>query len=249
MLNDYVISRVFYFIKLINSNIGGVMIKCLIFDLDDTLYYEKTYVLEAFKEVCRYLSSKYGNNYNEVYKRCIEILSQYGRGKIFNILCEEYGFHENIKKLIEIYRNTKPKLKLYKKSNEIFDFAKKNNLKLAIITDGCSKVQWNKIKALRLEEIMDKIIVTDDYGKGYGKPHEKSYKEVINYLNLKSDECVYIGDNPNKDFIGAKKLGMKTIRIIHEQGDHIDDEVNAEFDAELTVKDFSHIIIKLKSIL
>lgn len=225
------------------------MIRCLIFDLDDTLYYEKTYVLEAFKDVCKYLSSKYNKDYAEVYKRCIEILDEHGRGKIFNILCDEYRFEENIKDLVEIYRSTKPKLELYEESKEILNFAKENNLKLGLITDGCSKVQWSKIKALNLEEIMDKIIATDDYGQGYGKPHEKSYKEIINHFNVKPKECAYIGDNPNKDFIGAKKLGMKTIRIIHENGDHIDDKVDEEYEAECTIKklnDIRSIIISYK---
>lgn len=217
------------------------MIKCLIFDLDDTLYYEKTYVLEAFKNVCEYLSFKYKKDYDEIYKRCIRILDEYGRGKIFNILCNEYGFEENIKGLVEIYRSTKPNLKLYEESEEIFNFAKENNIKLGIITDGCSKVQWNKIKALKLEEKMDKIIVTDDYGNGYGKPHEKSYKEIIECFNLASYECVYIGDNPNKDFIGAKKLGMKTIRIIHENGEHIKDEVAMKYEAECFITNLMDI--------
>ena len=53
------------------------MIKCLIWDLDDTLYYEKEYVLEAFKNVCKYLSSKYKKDYDKVYKRCIKILDEY----------------------------------------------------------------------------------------------------------------------------------------------------------------------------
>ncbi|CAI3654652.1 HAD family hydrolase [Clostridium neonatale] len=218
------------------------MIKCLIWDLDDTLYYEKEYVLEAFKNVCKYLSSKYKKDYDKVYKRCIKILDEYGRGKIFNILCDEYGFKEDIKKLVEIYRDTKPKLELYEESKEIFNFAKENNLKLGLITDGCSKVQWNKIKALNLEKIIDKIIVTDDYGYGYSKPHEKSYTEIIEYFNIKPEECVYIGDNPNKDFIGAKKLGMKTIRIIHENGDHINDKTDIEFEAELKIRKLSDIV-------
>jgi len=218
------------------------VIRCLIFDLDDTLYYEKTYVLEAFKNVCKYLSSKYKKDYDEVHKRCIEILDEYGRGKIFDILCDEYGFEEKVKDLVEIYRNTKPKLKLYEESKEIFNFAKENNIKLGLITDGCSKVQWNKIEALNLEKIMDKIIVTDDYGKGYGKPHEKSYKEIMELFKLNPCECVYIGDNPNKDFIGAKKLGMKTIRIIHKNGDHINDEVDMEYEAELIIRKLSDIL-------
>lgn len=217
------------------------MIKCLIFDLDDTLYYEKTYVLEAFKNVCKYLSSKYKKDYDEVYKRCIEILDEYGRGKIFNILCDEYGFEENIKDLVEIYRSTVSVLELYEDSKEIFHFAKENNIKLGLITDGCAKVQWNKIKALNLEKIIDKIIVTDDYGHGYGKPHEKSYKEIIEYFNLAPYEGAYIGDNPNKDFIGAKKLGIKTIRIIHDKGDHINDKVHIEYEAELIIRKLSDI--------
>ena len=130
---------------------------------------------------------------------------------------------------------------MYEESKEIFDFAKENNLKLGLITDGCSKVQWNKIKALDLEEIIDKIIVTDDYGKGYGKPHEKSYKEIMEYFKLDPCECVYIGDNPNKDFIEAKNLGMKTIRIIHEHGDHINDKIDMKYEAELIIRKLSDI--------
>ena len=168
-------------------------------------------------------------------------MDEYGRGKIFNILCDEYGFKEDIKKLVEIYRDTKPNLELYEESKEIFNFAKENNLKLGLITDGCSKVQWNKIKALNLEEIIDKIIVTDDYEHGYSKPHEKSYKEIIDYFNVKPKECVYIGDNPKKDFIGAKQLGMKTIRIIHENGDHVYEKVNIEYEAEFTIRKLSDI--------
>ena len=104
------------------------MIKCLIFDLDDTLYYEKTYVLGAFKEVCIYLSQKYCVEFEVLYKRCAEILDEYGRGRIFNILCDEFNFKEDIPYLVEVYRKSRTKLELYKESNEIIEFAKKNNL-------------------------------------------------------------------------------------------------------------------------
>ncbi len=90
-----------------------------------------------------------------------------------------------------------------------------------------------------------KIIVTDDYGVGYGKPHEKSYKEMLEYFNVEPSECIYIGDNPNKDFVRAKELGMKTIRIIHEFGDHINDEVSIDFEAELVFKKLIDILTVL----
>lgn len=217
------------------------MIKCLIFDLDDTLYYEKMYVLNAFKDVCLYLSSKYNKDYKELYKRCSEVLDEFGRGKIFDILCDEYGFQEDIEYLVEIYRKCEPKIELYEESIEIFEFAKSNDFKLALITDGCSQVQWNKIKALELEKIMDKIIVTDDYGQGYSKPHERSYKDILNCFKVKAEQCIYIGDNPKKDFVGAKKLGVRTVRIIHEYGDHIEIKATKEYEAEYIIKKLTDI--------
>lgn len=208
------------------------MIKALIFDLDDTLYYEKEYVLGAFKEVAYYLGNKYKKNEEKLYTRMKEILEESGRGKIFNIICEENNFNENTKTLVDIYRNSRPKLELYKDSKEILGWAREQGYKLGIITDGCSKVQWNKIKALNLEKLVDKIIVTDDLGKEFWKPHEKSYTNMIKYLGVSQAECVYIGDNPSKDFIGAKKLGLKTIRIIRENGDHIKVLLSEEYEAD-----------------
>lgn len=221
------------------------MIKTLIFDLDDTLYYEKGYVLGAFKEVSYYLGNKYKKSEEYLYTRMIEILEESGRGKIFDIICEENNFGEDIKELVNIYRNSRPKLELYEDSKQVLEWAREQGYKLGIITDGCSKVQWNKIKALNLENFVDKIIVTDDLGKEYWKPHQKSYIIMMEYFNINKAECVYIGDNPSKDFIGAKKLGLKTIRIIRENGDHINVRLNEEYEADINITS----LLELKDLL
>lgn len=211
------------------------MIKALIFDLDDTLYYEKEYVLGAFKEVAYYLEDKYKNSGENLYERMKEILEESGRGKIFDIICEENNFTEDIRALVEIYRNSRPKLHLYEDSKQFLNWAREQGYKLGIITDGCSKVQWNKIKALNLENFVNKIIVTDDLGKEFWKPHQKSYMNMMDDFNVSKAECVYIGDNPNKDFIGAKKLGLKTIRIIRENGDHIKVLLSDDYEADINI--------------
>jgi putative hydrolase of the HAD superfamily len=217
------------------------MIKALIFDLDDTLYYEKEYVLGAFKEVAYYLGSKYEKNKEELYIRMQEILNEHGRGKIFNVICEEMSFKEDINGLVDIYRNSKPKLKLYKDSEEFLIWARKRGYKLGIITDGCSKVQWNKINSLGVQDLVDKIIATDDLGKEFWKPNIRPYLDMMHYLNINKEECIYIGDNPNKDFVGARKLGIKTIRIIREEGDHINTFLDIEYEADFNIVDFSEV--------
>lgn len=221
------------------------MIKALIFDLDDTLYYEKEYVFGALKDVAHYLGNKYGKNEEKLHSRMKGIFEELGRGKIFNIICEENNFNEDIKYLVDIYRSSKPKLEIYDDSREFLNWAKKQRYKLGIITDGCSKVQWAKIEALKVNELVDKIIVTDDLGKEFWKPHKKSYLDMISYFNINKNECVYIGDNPNKDFIGARGLGMKTIRVIRKQGDHITTFLEKEYEADLNIVN----LLELKEIL
>lgn len=217
------------------------MIKLVAFDLDDTLYNEKDFVFGAFKEVSEYLSDKYNLNSQDVYSDMINILKSHGRGKIFNIICDNYNINEDIKALVQVYRNAKPKLKLYEDSVEILNKLK-YNYKLGLITDGLAYVQWNKIKVLEVENYFDNIIVTDDLGREYWKPHIMPFQNMAEKFDFLPSECVYIGDNPNKDFYGAKKLGYKTIRLIREAGDHIHVRLDSEYEADYEISSLNEII-------
>lgn len=217
------------------------MIKLIIFDLDDTLYDEFQFVENGFKEVAKYLSNKYAIHVDELNKAMIELLNEYGRGAIFNKLCEKYNFNEEIMNLVEIYRNAKGKFKLYEDSREVLKKLR-YNYKLGIITDGKASVQWNKIKSLGIENYFDKIIVTDDFGREYWKPHEYSYKKMLEYFQCEPKEAIYIGDNPTKDFIGARKVGLYTVRIVRECGDNMKLKEEKGYEADFTINDLSELI-------
>ena len=209
------------------------MIKVIIFDLDDTLYNERTYVFAAFRNVAEYIGEKYKLDSEKIYERIIGIFYEFGRGKIFNLICEEYQIDEDIKVLVDIYRDTYPDgIELYEDAKKFIEYAKNKGYKLGIITDGMSKVQWKKIKALGLEDIIDKIVVSDDLGKENWKPSFVPYNEILTYFDIEAKEAVYIGDNPNKDFVGAKKLGLQTVRIIREEGDHMKTFLGEEYEAD-----------------
>ncbi|NEZ91165.1 HAD family hydrolase [Clostridium botulinum] len=206
------------------------VINTIIFDLDDTLYKELDFVYGAFKEVCTYLSNKYNKDEKQLYKDILNTLEEHGRGKIFNIICEKYNMKADIKELVKIYREAKPKISLYEDAKYILTYLKAKNV--GIITDGKASVQWNKIKLLGLEKMVDKIIVTDDFGLDFWKPHEFAYREMLKYFNCTSQQCIYVGDNPHKDFIGARKVGMHTVRIIREVGDHMNTFLDANYEAD-----------------
>lgn len=206
--------------------------KAVIFDLDDTLYYERDYVYQALEEVAAYLAEKFQKNSIQLWEQMCDLLEKEGRGHIFNRICEIHQIQEDIPKLVTIYRNTTPNLTLYKDAQKCLDRLKKQGIKTGLITDGCFLVQRKKVEALALYKQIDKIIITDEKGLKYWKPSIQPYQDILKQLQVNPEDAVYIGDNPKKDFIGAKTIGMDTIRIIRAVGDHILDKTSKELEAD-----------------
>ncbi len=50
----------------------------------------------------------------------------------------------------------------------------------------------------------------DDAG-GHLKPDPRPYKVALEKLGLKPGEVIFVGDNPNRDILGAKRLGIRTV--------------------------------------
>lgn len=211
-------------------------VKYVIFDLDDTLYNEKEYVKSAFRNVAEYLFEEHLINKDEVYSKMIELLESDGRGKIFDYIIEEYGIDEEVQKLVEVYRDTMPEIELYGDARECLDILTERGIKTAIITDGCSKVQHRKIESLRLEDKIDFIIVTDDL-KDAAKPSIIPFEKVKEYFGIEdAGSSIYIGDNPKKDFIGARNVGMQTARIIRPEGMYMQIQSEEGFEADRDIR-------------
>lgn len=217
------------------------MIKVIIFDMDDTLYKEYDFVFGGFKVVANYIEKKYLINSNKIYNEIINIFNKEGRGQIFDKICDKYNIDEDIKSLVDIYRYHKPNIELYDDAEEILKWCKENNIKTGLITDGMSKIQWNKIKALKLDKKIDKIIVSDDFGEEYWKPHIRTYKEIMEYFNVKGENAIYVGDNPKKDFIGAKTMKINTVRICRDTGDYSNIIVEQALEAEKIIRSLREI--------
>ena len=221
------------------------MIKCVIFDLDDTLYNERTYVECAMLNVSGYFHQKYGLDTDNVYAELMCILDKSGRGKVFDEFMAKHDIDEDVMNIVSVYRDTRPSLELYDDARDIIDELRSRNILLGIITDGCSQVQHNKVSGLNIWEIFDDIVITDDYDNA-AKPSTVPYKMILEkHKNINASECIYIGDNPNKDFVGAKELGMATARIIRNVGQHMNTQVSADLEADISIHSLLEILMYL----
>ncbi len=57
-------------------------------------------------------------------------------------------------------------------------------------------------------------MITDMDERAFWKPHTRPYLAALGQLGITPEKSVYIGDNPRKDFFGARQLGMHTVRVL-----------------------------------
>lgn len=186
----------------------------LVFDLDDTLYSEISFVKSGFKAVAKYLHANYKCNKDEVYNCMMQLLQQNGRGGIFNDVLKTFGLYSNqlVKKCLTKYRLHKPSIKL---SSEAVNCLKRfSNLSLYIVTDGNKLVQSNKAEALKLSKFVKHTYITYRHGLKHGKPSPYCFELIAKKEKTSFNNIVYVADNPMKDFVGIKPLGFKTIRLL-----------------------------------
>ena len=191
------------------------MIKAIVFDLDDTLISERDYIKSGFKYVSKIISDRYKLDNNEVYEVMRELFKESPKN-VFNRVLDNFNIKykkEEVLYLVKEYREHKPNIEFYKDVIPTINKLRNNGYKLGIITDGYKETQNKKIDVLNCKTLFDEIIITDELGKEYWKPHERSYKLMSKKLNVDLSEMVYIGDNEAKDFVTANLLGVKTIRI------------------------------------
>lgn len=218
--------------------------KVIIFDLDDTLYDELTFVKSGFMEVSKFLHNKYKLDQNKTYNFMINKLKQ-GRKNIFDdLLLQNKIYSKNLIKLcLSVYRTHKPNIKL--DSEVVFSLEKLKNYSKYVLTDGNKIVQNNKIVSLGLKNYMNGIILTSNYGLKNAKPSPYCFLKICKLENIEPENVLYIGDNPHKDFVGIKPFGFKTIRIL--QGQYKTLKLSKKHEADFFIHSLKEITPKLLS--
>ncbi|XP_026838583.1 N-acylneuraminate-9-phosphatase isoform X2 [Drosophila erecta] len=79
---------------------------------------------------------------------------------------------------------------------------------LALITNGPSNAQWEKVAVLNVRGYFDCVLVSSDLP--WEKPHPDIFYTACNFLNVKPQECVMIGDKLETDIKGGHlaQLGL-----------------------------------------
>lgn len=192
------------------------MIKVVIFDLDDTLISEKEYIKSGYQHIAEIIENKFSIDKNQVYDDLIN-LSRVSPKNVYNRLYDNYQIKyskEMILDLVKEYRGHFPDIQFYDDVITCLTELKKLGIKVGIITDGYAIAQRQKLKAINAGKYFDEIIITDELGREFWKPHPKAFELTKKKFNINFDEIIYIGDNPEKDFYISTVYPITTVRIL-----------------------------------
>lgn len=55
--------------------------------------------------------------------------------------------------------------------------------------------------------LIDRVVSSADVG--YRKPHDEAYSAAVGVLGKRAEDCFFVGDSEDKDFIGPRRFGMR----------------------------------------
>ena len=191
------------------------MIKAVIFDLDNTLLdfmRMKTMAIDA--ALNGMIEAGMAMQRSASRKKIFEIYEKNGweyQEVLDDFIKEETGTldYKILAGGIVSYKKAKEaSLILYPNVYSTLITLSKMGLKLGVVSDAPSREAWVRICSVNLHHIFDAVVTFDDTGEH--KPSPKPFNKVSKLLDIQPQYLLMIGDWPERDVIGAKKLGMKT---------------------------------------
>lgn len=200
--------------------------KAVLLDLDNTLYEYELCHQYALKSCWQYFQKtspisffQFKKNYElakrEIKKYTIGQAASHSRFLYFQRFLENKFQKTDVNLTIrfeKLYWNSFfKKMRLFSGVTDFLKKMQKNNIKVCLITDLTARIQFEKVKFLKIGKYLDFIVSSEEAGRD--KPHQNIFNLALKKLKIRPSDVVLIGDDYSKDLVGGEKMGIKTVLI------------------------------------
>ena len=197
------------------------LIRCVIFDLDDTLYdclgqrvrVTHRYAAQAMVE------AGLKADIEAVYRARMRAFRTDPMLRHIDAEVTRHFRAENPEEISRIAREAYfncpvGKLTLFPGSLPLLRFLAKRGVRNFVVSFGEPKTQHAKVKALGLdrEPSIEKIYFAD---RSNVLTKEAAFRKIQKKTQLKPGEILVVGDRPMREIRAGKELGMHTVRLLH----------------------------------
>ncbi len=104
--------------------------------------------------------------------------------------------------------------------------------RLALLTNGASDLQREKVAGARLGQYFDVVVASGDIATG--KPHPRIYAHTLDLLGVASGEAAMIGDSLRNDVEGPQRAGLRAIWLCRDGDEREAQDSGVRPDATIT---------------
>jgi len=201
------------------------MIEGVIFDFDNTLYnydYVNNLSLnELFKNIhinnnidLNIIKNEY-DKINKEIKKSNNYANKFNKAIYIKYLLENLNINYTYFNMyLEIYNNTfYENIKLYDNVENILILFIKYNIKIGLNTNNLFLQQINKLNKLNITKYFDIIYTSSEDGNE--KPNINIFNNIIQKMNIKTENLIYIGDDYLNDIEPLQKLNILGFQYIN----------------------------------
>lgn len=190
------------------------------FDLDDTLFSESDYVESGLRAAGALVDAE-APGAQPAGAWLVSLWRRERARDVFQQLLRERGLDAErwLARLKNAYRAHQPEIQPRAGVPDALGGLLRRGAKLALVTDGDLEVQRRKWAALRLPFPFAPVVFTDEKGRTYWKPHPWAF-ELVMEAHPAAARFLYVGDNPDKDFLAPNRLGWTTVMVRDERNLH-----------------------------
>lgn len=192
------------------------MIKAVIFDLDNTLV-DFVAMKEAAIEaaVVAMIDAGLNMSRNATKESIYKIYDEEGieDQRVFDkFFTKEFGsidYRIHAAGIVGYRRAREAALVLYPHVHLALMELIKRGKKLAVVSDAPRLQAWLRLCQLNLHHTFDCVITFEDTLKR--KPDPEPFRKALAQLQVSASEAIMVGDWAERDIVGARVLGMKTV--------------------------------------
>ena len=84
---------------------------------------------------------------------------------------------------------------------------------VAVVSNGSARVQRTKLARAGLAEVLPDVFLSGEVGAS--KPDARIFEAALAHVGRSPEEVLHVGDDPERDIVGAARLGLATCWVSH----------------------------------
>ena len=193
-------------------------IRCILFDIDDTLYDASLQMSTARLNAIRaMIEAGLPTDIETAYRTLQDIVKEYGPdyNKHFDKLLERLGLKWNPRVIaagVAAYRETSSAyVKPYSDTVPTLLKLRDMEYQLGIVSEGRAVKQWQKLIQLGIQHLVHFVIISEEIG--IETMHPELFKLILKELKAQPNEAIFVGNQLDPDILCANKANVISVRI------------------------------------